>query len=382
MFSTRLHLPTACFGRAALAVALVGLAAPALAQHEVQNSSAGYEPIVINGNENAFGYSPMAVMAMMEEMTKANRYGRDQAMALIEAIAAKEGVPANHVMITAGSGPVLQMTAAAYAQAGKNVVTVVPGYTQLTRAFEGFGGTVKAVPVGSDYGYDFTTFRAAMDANTAIAYVCNPNNPTGVLCDPVQLATFVNTAPKDVLVFVDEAYLELAPGGLEKNSMVRYVKSKENVIIARTFSKAHGMAGLRIGYAVANPKILAKLRPYYQGTPNVLACVAGIASINDTENFAANVENYTRVRNMTLQGLRGLGLTVAEPAGSFVFVKTGVPIEQLSAKMAEKRISIGRPFPPMLDHARVSIGTEEEMTIFLRVFEEVMRELNALPAGA
>lgn len=345
----------------------------AFSQHEVDSDEGSQGPIRISGNENAFGYSQMAMMAIMQELPDINRYAWEETMALIEAIAMREMVPGDYVMPTAGSGPVLQMAAMAYVEPGKNVVSVEPGYTQLVRTFKGFGGDTKLVPLNDKLEYDLEAVKAAIDENTVMVYLCNPNNPTGTVVDPEALKTFIRELPEDIVAFVDEAYLELADGGLEKNSMVSLVREGENVILARTFSKVYGMAGLRVGYGLMKPETKEKLSKYGMGGPNKLGCVAAVASLQDTAFFDMSVSSYRSVRTMVTDKLDELGIEYAYPQGSFVFMKTGVPIKEFQALMEAENIMVGRPFPPMLDWCRVSIGTEEEMSTFLSVFEEVMK---------
>ncbi|MDP0501195.1 MAG: aminotransferase class I/II-fold pyridoxal phosphate-dependent enzyme [Verrucomicrobiota bacterium JB022] len=349
------------------------VAAPLFAQHEI-NDEAERGPVNISINENAFGYSQMSQMAIMQKLQGANRYPREEAMALQQALAAREGLPANHIIQTDGSGPVLLMTAMAYAEPGKNVVSSTPGYTQLTDSFVQQGGEFKSVPLNSKLEVDLKAIKAAMDENTAIVYICNPNNPTGTVPNPIELSQFILSAPKDVLIFIDEAYLELAPGGLEKHSMAKLVKQRENLIVSRTFSKAWGLAGLRIGYGIAQPQVLEKLEPYHMQYPSILSAVAAVAAIEDQDHFAYNVEQYHKVRDEFKAKLDAWGLKYAEPNGSFIFVHTGVPIEELQADMAAEQVLIGRPFPPLMDWARISIGSEEEMAVFYEVFEKVMKQ--------
>lgn len=342
-------------------------------QHEVDSGEGDRGPIKINGNENAFGYSQMAMMAIMQELPDINRYAWEESVALVDAIALREMVPGEYVVPTAGSGPVLQMAAMAYAAPGKNVVSVEPGYTQLVRTFEAFGGESKLVALNDKLEYDLGAVKAAIDENTVMVYLCNPNNPTGTVVDPDALKTFIRELPDNIVAFVDEAYLELADGGLEANSMVSLVREGENVILARTFSKVYGMAGLRVGYGIMKPDTKAKLRKYNMGGPNKLGCVAAVASLQDAAFFEQSVSSYRAVRKMVTDRLDELGVTYAYPQGSFVFMKTGVPIKEFQALMENEQIMVGRPFPPMLDWCRVSIGTEDEMTTFLAVFEEVMK---------
>lgn len=370
--------PLTQIGSLLAVVALTLSPVATFAQHEVDTDEGERGPIKINGNENAFGYSQMAMMAIMQELPDLNRYAFEETKELIDAIAMRESVPQEYIVPTAGSGPVLQMTAMAYAEKGKNVVTVEPGYTQLTRAFESFGGTVKSVPLNDKLEYDLDAVKAAIDANTVMVYICNPNNPTGTTVDPEKVKAFIRGLPKGVVAFVDEAYLELSDGGLEKNSMVSLVPEGANVILARTFSKVYGLAGLRIGYGVMSPDKAKLLRKYGMGGPNKLGCVAAVASLQDSAFFEQSVTSYKAARKMVTDKLDELGVKYANPQGSFVFIKTGVPIKEFQEAMEAEQVLVGRPFPPMLDWCRVSIGTEEEMGIFLSVFESVMRSKGKL----
>ena len=370
--------PLVQFGSLLAAATLLLAPVATYGQHEVDTDEGERGPIKINGNENAFGYSQMAMMAIMQELPNINRYAFEETKALIDAISTREMVPPEYIVPTAGSGPVLQMAAQAYAAPGKNVVTCEPGYQQLVREFESFGGTIKRVPVNEKMEYDLDAMKAAIDENTAIVYLCNPNNPTGTTVDPDALKAFIKELPKGVVAFVDEAYLELSDGGLEKNSMISLVREGENVILARTFSKVYGMAGLRIGYGVMSPDKIKLLRKFSQGGPNKLGCVAAVASLQDADFFQQSVSSYKATRKMVTDRLDALGVTYAKPQGSFVFIKTGIPIKEFQELMEAQKIFVGRPFPPMFDWCRVSIGTEEEMTVFLGAFEDIMRSKGKL----
>lgn len=332
------------------------------------------EPILINWNENAFGYSPKAKAAMIEAMERGNRYPRTEGRILVEALAAREQVPTDWILITPGSGPVLEMAALAYADLGKNMITVEPGYTQLSRLFEARGGEVRYVPVNDVLAHDLPAMQAAIDENTVLIYICQPNNPTGTIVDPAELRAFIKSVPEDVLVFVDEAYVEVSDGGLPRNSMIEVVRSSENVILSRTFSKVFGMAGLRIGYGIAPPSILDRLRTFYMGPPDLLSLVAATAALADANHKEKNRNEYIRVRKIVTDRLDELGLQYADPQATFVFIHTGMDAAKVQSIMADHNIMIGRPFPPLTEWARVSIGTEEEMQVFLSVFESVLRE--------
>lgn len=328
--------------------------------------------IRLSSNENAFGFSPKALTAMLEVLESGNYYNRNNVDDFVQTVATFEKVTPDYVLPTPGSGPVLMMTAYAYGKPGVNVVTTAPGYTQLTRAFADMGGEIKYVPVGGDYGQDLAAMARAIDDNTAIVYICNPNNPTGVLLDPAELRRFVMSVRKDILVFVDEAYLELSTGGLPANSMAPLVKARQNLLISRTFSKSHGMAGIRAGYGLAHPEVLGKLRQYYQGTPTFVSAVGAREALLDTEFMAGNAKKYQEVRDYVCAEFDRMGITYAKPEGAFIWFKSGMKDAELVAKMREKGILIsgsrattGVPEGLYDLWARVSIGTKEQMDRFL-----------------
>lgn len=335
-------------------------------------------PIRLSSNENAFGYTPKAKAAIIKALDGGGYYNRNDVNDLIEACAKKEGVPTNYILTTAGSGPLLMMTALAYAEPGVNVVTTEMGYTQLIRKFDERGGEVKFAALSSDMGYDFKALKAAIDENTKIVYICNPNNPTGVLADSAELKQFVMSIPDDILVFVDEAYLELTDSNFALATCAPLAKLKKNVIVTRTFSKGHGMAGFRIGYAVAHPDILKKIGVFGMGTPSYLAAIAAVEAIKDTEHLAMNVKNYQTVRKYVTDSFDKMGISYAKPDGAFVYFRTGIDQQLLRDTMEENGILIsgsrvsGVPEQKYAEWARVSIGTKPQMDEFLGILGGLM----------
>jgi histidinol-phosphate aminotransferase len=328
-------------------------------------------PARLGSNENAFGYTPRALERMKEALASGSYYNGNEVTRMIELCAELEQVPTEFILPTPGSGPVLLMAAAAYARPGANVVTTAMGYTQLTRAFAEHGGDVKFAPLGSDMGYDFDALRATIDVHTVLVYLCNPNNPTGVLADPARLRDFVVSVPEHILVFVDEAYLELADTGLAANTMVALTKERPNVLVSRTFSKGYGMAGLRAGYGIAPPAVLAKLRRFYLGGPSYLAAIAAQEAILDRAHLEHNRTQYREVRDYVCREFDRLGITYASPQGAFIYFRSGMRHTDLVARMRQSQILIsgsresGVPPGTYGDWARVSIGTKEEMELFL-----------------
>ena len=339
--------------------------------------TAGETPIRLSSNENAFGFTPKALEAMKAALDSGNYYNFNDVGEMIATASAKEGVPEDYLVVTAGSGPVLEMTAATYAAPGKNVVTAAPGYPQLVGAFARFGGTIKYTSVNAQKGIDFGAMMRAIDDDTVIVYVCNPNNPTGVLADPAELRKFVMTVPKDVLVFVDEAYLELSDTGLSVNTVAPLTKLRKNLIVSRTFSKAYGMAGLRAGYGIGHPEVLAKIKKYYQGAPSYIAAIAATAAMKDTEFMEANRAKYQAVRNMVCREFDKMGIEYSKPQGAFVLFNSTIDNATFQDKMKEEGILVTRPFG-LGDETgydtwvRVSFGTEDQMQSFLGAMQKIL----------
>ena len=353
--------------------------APAAAGTQMQPAPTEPDsPIRLSSNENAFGFSPTARAAMIENIDAGSYYNRNNISDLIETIAQRENVPVSHILTTPGSGPVLEMTALAYAEEGKNVVTTAMGYTQLTRRFEARGGEVRYAPLGEDMGYDFAAMSALIDENTAVVYLCNPNNPTGTLADPAALRRFIMSVPRSVLVFVDEAYLEISDPPFESNTMAPLVRLRPNVLVSRTMSKCFGMAGFRVGYAVASPAILDNLRPYYLGAPTYLSAIGAREALLDTEFMEFSKRSYQEVRTFVTAQFDDMGIEYANPQGAFVYFHAGMNGEALREAMAERGILIsgsresGVEPGTFENWARVSLGNLEQMQAFITALKEIL----------
>jgi histidinol-phosphate aminotransferase len=330
--------------------------------------------IRITGNENPFGFTPKALERMKAALDSGNYYNHNDVADLVTVLAKYNGVKEDYILPTAGSGPVLDMAAHAYAKPGLNVVTTAMGYTSLINKFQDNGGDVKYASLSDTMGYDFKALGRLIDDKTAIVYICNPNNPTGNLADPVELKKFIMGVPEKTVVFVDEAYLELSDTGLAANTMAQLVNIKKNVIVSRTFSKGHAMAGLRAGYAMGQPAVLDKLRKYYQGPMSFIAAIAAEESIKDTAHIAENQQHYKEVRRYVTAEFDKLGVKYApNPQGAFIYFKPGKGIKgmDLNKKMKDSNILIGGtresgvPEGTYAEWVRVSIGTKEQMDLFL-----------------
>lgn len=312
-------------------------------------------------NENPFGPSPAAMEAMLQSLSagKACRYPYGEVSELIDLIAKKEGVPADHIVLGSGSGELLEKAGIHFGLAKGTAIYAAPGYLQLPRALEAAGGTAVPVPVNAKLEHDLEAMAAKTNAPNTIVYIANPNNPTGTVVNTETLREFVKAVTPRAFVFLDEAYLDIADDYAGR-TLVGMVKDTPNLLVARTFSKIYGLAGLRIGYAVTSPQFAATLRTYGAASLGFPSVMAAIASLKDTGYVAATRAKIVAERAKLTALLRELGRTYAESQTNFVFFQTGKPHAEVQAAMLKESVAIARAFPPMNDWARLTIGLPGE----------------------
>lgn len=325
-------------------------------------------------NENPFGPSDKTRLAIMESVAMGNRYGHGDAAALISMIAEKEGVSEDHIILGPGSTDLLEKTAITHFMEGGNIVSADPAYMSLIKTAMAFNAEWKKVPLTSDWAHDLKGMEAAVDDDTKLIYVCNPNNPTGTITPADDLRIFCRKMADKVPVFVDEAYLDYLLDDPMKSSMVDLLKEGKNVIIARTFSKIHAMAGLRIGYAVALPETIEKITSMVRSTMGL--CVTSLrgamASLAD-ENFQANSRTWTKdSRELVYAGLEEMGFDFVPSYTSFILFPIALEGQSFLKKMYGEGVGVrafevfGKPY------CRVSMGTQEEMSMFLDALKKVL----------
>lgn len=350
-------------GATLASVALSSITAPRLrAQHEVDRSAKRAEPVRILGNENPFGPSQAATVAMMQTMERSCRYPMAETAELLKLIAAKEGCAEENIVLTAGSGDLLEIAALIYGGKQGEIVAAEPGYVQLMRAAELRGSKTVWVPVNKQLEHDLPAMAAKVGPRTALVYVCNPNNPTGTVVDAAALKDFVRTLSRQTTILVDEAYLDLADDYAGR-TCVGLIKEGHNVIVARTFSKIYGMAGLRVGYGIMPAALAREFKTYGRGGNSILSVVAASASLQDEAYYTETRAKIVAGRDALVAVVRKLGKEYAVPQGNFVFFRTGLPVNMFIERMKAENVLVGRPFPPLLDWARISIGLPEEMAV-------------------
>jgi len=249
----------------------------------------GVNPLLLNGtvrlgsNENPYGPSPMARKAIQERITLGNRYVYEESGELKALIAAREGVTPEHVMLGCGSSEILCLAGMGIGLEGGAVLSAYPVFRLLMEYATKFNARWDKVNLDDNLVHDLEKLAAAVKADTKLVFVVNPNNPSGTLVDPQKLKNFCIEVSKRTTVFADEAYIEfLEPA--QQHSMVELVKAGHNVIVSRTFSKVFGLAGSRVGYAIAHPDLIKKMTKYQMwGTMNQFAVAAAKASLADED---------------------------------------------------------------------------------------------------
>ena len=373
------------FGSAAATVGVLGLAKSPelLAQAVTQRfggNDADYDRMVkLASNENNYG-PPKAVMDSMQGAWKyANRYGYPDGD-VVEAIAAHHGLKPENVLLTAGSGEVLQVVGTTFLAGGKKVVGADPSYGSVYQHATNIKADAIKVALRKDYTADIAGMVKAANDNAAqvgFFYLCNPNNPTGVIVPKTDVDAAVKGIPKGMPILIDEAYHHFVddPNYAESTS---YIKEGRPVIVARTFSKIAALAAMRIGYALAPAELIKQMRPYSMGSVNVLAKWGAVASLKDTAGQADVKKKITDARNKTQRELEAHGYpTIPSQANFFMVSLEGRTVQPVIQEFREKGILVGRPFPPMINHMRVSVGTPEDMEKFLKGFKEIFPKKTA-----
>jgi len=327
----------------------------------------------LNANENPYGPSPMALEALKSSASGGNRYAWKELFQLVDNIAAFEGVTSKNIMMGPGSSDLLEKTAMVLCMNGGNVVSADPAYMSLIRVAEAAGGTWKPVPLKQDWSHDLEAMEEAIDSETKLVYICNPNNPTGTITDSKALLDFCSRVSEKVPVFVDEAYLWFLEEGA-KHSMVSLINEGKDVIIARTFSKIHGMAGLRVGYAVAQEATLDKLQKITRAGMGISypSVFAAMAAMEDAEFLDKSRTLNAEAREYTFTSLKELGFDPVPSHTSFMVFPIEMEGKAFLNKMTEHKVGV-RAFQFMdKKWCRVSIGTMDEMKLFIKAINKVL----------
>ncbi|MCL2523746.1 MAG: histidinol-phosphate transaminase [Betaproteobacteria bacterium] len=325
--------------------------------------------VKLASNENPLGMSPQARRAVAAAVGGVERYP-DQ-FELIAKLAARCGVDAGQVVLGNGSNDVLDLAARVFLAPGRSAVFAQHAFAVYPLATLSAGAELISVPA-KNYGHDLAAMRAAIRPDTRLVWIANPNNPTGNFLPYAEVRAFLETVPPDVAVVLDEAYNEYLPPA-DRVDVAGWIADFPNLIVCRTFSKIYGLAGLRVGYALASGAVADLMNRVRQPfNVNNLALAAAMAALDDDEFLAASYELNRRGMAQIVAGLRGLGLEVIEPHGNFVTFKVGDGAA-VNHKLLRQGVIVrpigGYGLPEWL---RVTIGTEAENACFLAALAKAL----------
>jgi len=317
----------------------------------------------LSSNESPFGPLPSVVKVIAEAAGQVNRYPDDGAAELTEAISARFGVPASHVAVGCGSVGLTQQLLETVGEPGAEVLYAWRSFESYPVLSDLAGATSVRVPLREE-AHDLPAMADAITGRTRLIFICNPNNPTGTVVHRAELEEFLGRVPEDCLVVLDEAYSEYVrdpdvPDGL------RLYRDRANLAVLRTFSKAYGLAGLRVGFMVAHERVAAAVRktklPF---TVNALAQAAAIASLEAETELLERVEAVVKERDRVRGELQGQGWTVPPTEANFVWMRLGDDTADFAEACDRTGVSV-RPLGA--DGARVSIGDQEANNALLAV---------------
>ncbi len=329
--------------------------------------------ILLNWNENPYGPSESAIKAVNDAMTFANRYPDEVVAGLKERLAKKNKLRTRNFLLTAGSTEVLSLLGQHVGLQKGEILTPFPTFPTALRFGERTGALIKKVDLDVKDRVDLDRVLDAISEKTTMVFICNPNNPTGTELETEDLKSFCRKVPQNVLICVDEAYVEYSNAGL-KGSMIGLVDELPNLIICRTFSKAYGLAGLRIGYAVSHKKNIDALSRRHLGAEISTGwppLVAASASMDDPEFLNRCIASNQEGRQIVYDAYDKWDVKYNPSSTNFIYARDNRFEQDLVAKMRARGILITK-WPTMANHIRVSIGKPEHMRKFVEVVEEFL----------
>jgi histidinol-phosphate aminotransferase len=329
--------------------------------------------IKLASNENPLGISPKAAQAIPAAVSELARYPDGSGYELKQALAAHLGVHADSIVLGNGSNDVLEMIAAVYLRPGTKAVYSQHAFAVYPLATQARGAEGIVVPARG-YGHDLTAMAAAIDGETRIVFIANPNNPTGTFIPPNVMFAFLRSVPKSVVVVLDEAYQEYLPAHLQADTLA-WLKACPNLVVTRTFSKIYGLAGLRLGYALAHPAVADLMNRVRQPfNVNSIALAAAVAALGDQEFVRESQALNFRGMQALTEGFKRSELQFIASVGNFVTVRVGdgaAVYRRLLRRGVIVRPVAGYGLP---EHLRVTIGTDAENARFLEALEESLNE--------
>lgn len=359
----------------ASAVAAASVAANALpfspeVWAEPQRANQPFGPVLLNSNENPYGPWPSLKEVMRASLDAGHRYPDSQYEALVGKIAELHRVSAENVIMGCGSSEILRVSAEVFGGPGKSLVQAAPTFESLGHYAQTRGTNVRTVRLNDKFEHALEKMGPVAGERLGLVYICNPNNPTASITPRKAIEAYVKSLPQDTYVLIDEAYHHFALSSPDYVSFLDRPVNDPRIIVARTFSKIYGLAGIRLGYAVAAPETAKKMRAHSSyDNVSIVAAKCGLAALNDTAGLATAIKRTETDRAEFIGQAKKRDVAMVPSQGNFVMIETGKPVRQVIDYFKTKNVMIGRPFPPLDTHARITLGTPPEMQAFWKAWD-------------
>ena len=325
----------------------------------------------LSANENPYGPCPKAFQAITDSFGLACRYPDDHTNALIDKLAKLNGVNHDQILLGDGSGEILKLCAETFTgpQNGKLVVAD-PTFEAIVNNASANGADVDKVPLTSTYAHDLQKMRSS--AKAGLIYVCNPNNPTASITPKNEVRDFISKTPPQTTVLLDEAYFHYADTP-DYESVIPLVKDYPNLVVSRTFSKIYGMAGLRCGYCITQKQTIDRLRRNQMWDSVIcMALAAATASVDDLDHVLNHQRLNHESKAFVTAELHKMGYDQIPSQANLIMFDCKRPVVPLIQAMKQRKVHVGRLFPTLPNHMRLTIGKKSEMEIFIDAFKQVM----------
>lgn len=341
---------------------------------EVQRELGIEDVIKLASNENPLGPSPRALKAVADTMAKVYMYPDGSCFKLKNKLCERLGVEPTNILVGNGSDESIKLMAEAYINPGEEVIVPNPSFSEYEFAAKIMGGNCIYSPLDSEFRLDLNDMLQRITPKTKIIFVCNPNNPTGTIVGRKEIEAFLQKVPGDILVVFDEAYVEYVTdtGFMDTVGLIK--QGIPNIIVLRTFSKIYGLAGLRVGYALAHKNVIASMERVCEPfNVNILAQAAGVAAVDDDDHVRASGDNNEAGKKFLYQQFERLGLKYFPTEANFIWLDTKKDSKELFSQLLTKGVIVRTGdifgFPTFI---RVTIGLPEENERFIRTLEQLL----------
>lgn len=346
----------------------------AFAQRAAAGGEAPPDTAWLNANENPEGPHPAALDAARAVLAETGRYHYQEFRNFYATVARSEGLEVEQVLVGAGSSEILHAAVDAFSNSRRPLIVMDPTYELAAAVASAQGTRVVKVPLASNYAADVKALvaEAKKASEGSLVYVCNPNNPSGALTPAADMQYLLENLPSNSMLVVDEAYLHFRPD-MDKQTLMPAVKRGQNLVISRSFSKIYGMAGLRVGFACARPDLIARMEPFRNNVISIVSARATIAALGVRDTMIPDRRaRINGVRDSVCEWLDKKNVKFVKSSANFVFIDIGRDVRTVQGKMLAKGVAVGRPFPPLFNMLRVSIGPAPDMEKFKKAFDQVV----------